>query len=171
MKEVNSSKKKLFSHDLQTKQLTIGWREWVSFPQLGIPAIKAKIDTGARTSAIHAFNIKHLVKDGIPHVKFDIKPLQDNNRVIKTCCLPILNERVVTSSNGQKEERITVQTPVLMGGVRWPIDITLTNRDFMSFRMLLGRQAMKFHAVIPRRSFLLGRHNPKKAESLYFDPI
>lgn len=153
------------------EQMTIGWREWVSFPLLGIPGIKAKIDTGARTSAIHAFNIERSMMGGVPHVTFDVKPLQNNDQVIKTCCLPILNERVVTSSNGQKEERITVRTTIALGGVRWPIDLTLTNRDFMSFRMLLGRQAMKFHTVIPRRSYIQGRYSPKKAEALYFTTI
>lgn len=151
--------------------MTIGWREWVSFPHLGIPGIKAKIDTGARTSAIHAFNIERSVVEGIPHVTFDVHPLQNNEEVVKTCCLPILNERMVTSSNGQKEQRITVRTTVGLGGVRWPIDLTLTNRDIMSFRMLLGRQAMKFHAVIPRRSFLQGRYSPKKAHAMYFETI
>lgn len=151
--------------------MTIGWREWVSFPLLGIPGVKAKIDTGARTSAIHAFNIKRSLKDGVPYVNFDIHPLQNNDQVVKSCCLPILNERVVTSSNGQKEERITVRTTISLGGVRWPIDLTLTNRDVMSFRMLLGRQAMRFHAVIPRRSFLQGRYSPTKARALYFETI
>jgi hypothetical protein len=145
------------SDDIQTELLKVGWREWASLPGLGIPAIKVKIDTGAKTSALHAFEMETFTKDGISFVRFLAHPLQRNNKVGIPCELPILEERVVKSSNGQKERRITVMTPIRIGHREWDIELTLTNRDLMSYRMLLGRQAMSQVIVFPTSSFLQGK--------------
>jgi hypothetical protein len=133
----------------------IGWREWVTLPELGIEKIKAKVDTGARTSALHAFSLKPFKENGRDRIHFDIHPLQHNTDKIITCTADIIDLRWVSDSGGHKEERYVVQTPVIIGGQSWPIEITLTERDTMLFRMLLGRSAIrKRYFVNPARSFL-----------------
>ena len=133
----------------------VGWREWVSLPQLGIDKIKAKVDTGARTSALHAFALKPFKENGIDRISFDIHPLQHNTDKIITCTADIIDLRWVSDSGGHREERFVIQTPVNMGEGSWPIEITLTERDTMLFRMLLGRSAIrKRYFVNPARSFL-----------------
>jgi hypothetical protein len=133
----------------------IGWREWVSLPQLGIDKIKAKVDTGARTSALHAFSLKPFKENGRDRIHFDIHPLQHNTDKIITCTADIIDLRWVSDSGGHREERFVIHTPVEMGGASWPIEITLTERDTMLFRMLLGRSAIrKRYFVNPARSFL-----------------
>ena len=135
----------------------LGWREWIALPDLGIDAIKAKVDTGARTSALHAFRIKTFEEDGVRRVRFQVHPLQRRKRPSIECEAEVIDERRVTSSNGQKELRLVIKTPIEIGGKTWPVELTLTNRDEMSFRMLLGRQAVRGHAIIdPGRSFCAG---------------
>ena len=132
----------------------LGWREWVALPELGIEAIKAKIDTGARTSALHAYKIQTFEVDGQRRVQFVVHPVQRRKLPQVECVADVVDERMVTSSNGQRELRLVIRTPIEIGGKSWPIEITLTNRDVMSFRMLLGRQALRKHALIdPGRSF------------------
>ncbi len=137
---------------------TIGWREWVSFPDLGVDQIKAKIDTGARSSALHAFDIQcYKTKTGILRAKFILHPLQRNNKYCIPCHADVIDQRYVKSSSGQKELRTTILTNLQMGERVWPIEITLTNRDSMGFRLLIGRTALrKKFLVDPQRSYLSG---------------
>jgi len=144
-------------------KLLVGWREWVVLPQLGIDAIKAKIDTGARTSAVHAFNIEPFHKDGEYWVRFDVHPLQRNDEVYKTCEAEVVDYRWVTNSGGGKEKRFVIVTMLRVGSDAWPIEVTLTDRDQMGFRMLLGRTAMERRLVVdPALSYCLGKSRRKK---------
>ena len=145
------------------KLLTFGWREWVSLPDLGIPMIKAKIDTGARTSALHAFEVRPYSEDGRDRVEFRMHPLQKDNETVVTCVADVLDIRTVTDSGGHKEERFAIRTTLSIGAHSWPIDATLTSRDDMLFRMLLGRTAIKGYAhVNPARSYIVGKKRRKK---------
>lgn len=143
----------------------IGWREWVSLPELGLPALKAKVDTGARTSALHAFDIQpYDGADGQRRVRFKTHPMQGGTEIVRECDCILVDERCVTSSNGQKEKRCVIKTPIERGDIRADIEITLTSRSDMEFRMLLGRTAMREMkvAVDPTKSFLLGRVSKPK---------
>lgn len=143
----------------------IGWREWVSFPDLGIDKIKAKIDTGARTSALHAFALKRISVNGKSRIQFDIHPIQHNTDSIITCIADVVDKRFVTDSGGHAEERYVIETLISLAGISWPIEVTLTERENMLFRMLLGRSAIKKRFIInPARSFLLSGKSkaPKK---------
>lgn len=141
---------------------TVGWREWAALPELDIPAIKVKVDTGARTSALHAFEVNTFERDGSEWVRFRLHPLQDNTEHECVCECPVIDRRVVSDSGGHREERVVIATQIEFGGRRWPIEMTLTDRDSMRFRMLLGRTAMDGLVVDPSASFLLGgnRHKP-----------
>lgn len=136
----------------------VGWREWVELPELDIAAIKAKIDTGARTSALHAFRVRPYLRDGIEMVEFRVHPMQRRREPEVLCNVPVHDRRWVVSSNGQKERRIVIRTTLRIGEEHWPIEITLTDRDPMGFRMLLGREALRRRIVVdPGRSYCLGR--------------
>ncbi len=142
--------------------LTLGWREWVSLPDLGLGHIKAKVDTGARTSAIHAFSVRTFSEDGRERVEFLVHPIQKDTDTVVTCLADVLDRRVVSDSGGHKEERIVIKTQLDIGGHAWPIEATLTARDDMLFRMLIGRTAINKRAVVnPARSYVVG----KKPES------
>ena len=143
----------------------IGWREWVALPDLGVDRIKAKIDTGARTSAIHAFEIKPFERNGGKYVSFLLHPVQHRRQPVVACEARVIDERTVTSSNGEREQRYVVETGVKLGDQTWPIEMTLTNRDEMGFRMLLGRRAVRRRFVVdPGSSFKLsGKRAGKKA--------
>lgn len=137
--------------------LIIGWREWVGLPELGIAHIKAKVDTGARTSALHAFSVKPFRKAGSRWVRFKVHPLQKDADVEVTCTAEVIDRRVVSDSGGHREQRDVIATEVVLGPQRWPIELTLTDRETMLFRMLLGRTAL--HArflVAPGRSYRVG---------------
>lgn len=137
------------------KYPTIGWREWVNLPELGIPHIKAKIDTGARTSALHAFSLKVFTENGKNKITFDIHPLQHDTNTVVTCVADIIDKRIVTDSGGHSEERYVILTPITIAGQSWPIEITLTERENMLFRMLIGRSALRKRFVVnPARSFV-----------------
>lgn len=145
-------------------KIEIGWREWLALPDLNISAIKAKIDTGARTSALHAFFVEPFMQDGCEMVRFGVHPLQDRDDIEIICEYPIKDYRQVSDSGGHKEMRYVIEVMVQLGENRWPIEMTLTNRDSMKFRMLLGRTAMSGITVIPDKSFLFGR--PQQNPSL-----
>ncbi len=136
-------------------KLIIGWREWAALPELGVERIKAKIDTGARTSAIHAFDIEVSKKKGRDWVRFAIHPYQKDDTKIQMCTCPVLDIRIITNSGGAREQRVVIETQLSLGNFSWPIEVTLTNRDVMGFRMLVGRTAIKGQFLVdPGRSFL-----------------
>ncbi len=136
----------------------IGWREWVSLPELGIERIKVKVDTGARTSAIHAFEVEEFFDAGVKMVRFSLHPLQKRNDIVQTCVAPVVDERMVSDSGGHREKRYVIRSQILLGEHQWPIEITLTNRDTMLFRMLLGRTALAGKFLIqPESSYLFGK--------------
>jgi hypothetical protein len=133
----------------------IGWREWVALPTLGVPAIKAKVDTGARSSALHAFDLEHFHRNGTTMVRFQAHPIQRDDRYIVSVEAVLLEERWVRNSGGQEELRPVIETTVQVGGQIWPIELTLTNRDVMGFRLLLGRQAVRRRYLVdPGHSYL-----------------
>ncbi len=134
----------------------LGWREWISLPDLGITSIKAKVDTGARTSALHAFDVSLVEVDGVKTVRFKIHPLQRDSDTVVECEAPLLDEREVRDSGGHSEMRYVIETRIAIGAAIHLAEVTLTNRDSMGFRMLIGRTAMKGHYLVdPGRSYLL----------------
>ncbi len=152
------------------EQRFIGWREWLALPELGVPAIKAKIDTGARTSALHTFVIEPYLDRGRSMVRFGVHPLQRRRDVELFCRAEVVDRRAVTSSNGQRETRYVIRTPMELAGRRWPVELTLTNRDTLNFRMLLGRTALQGVFIDPAASYLAGRalakaYRPKRRRS------
>lgn len=147
--------------------LVVGWREWIHLPELGIRMIKAKVDTGARTSSLHAENIAIVHRGQERRVAFTVFPMQRNREKGMAVELPLIDERWVRSSNGIRELRPVIRTEVDIGGRVWPIELTLTRRDLMGFRMLLGRQALRGHAAIdPARSFINRKAKKKRRPSL-----
>jgi ribosomal protein S6--L-glutamate ligase len=120
----------------------LGWEEWVALPELGLPAIKAKVDTGARTSALHAYFVEPYGSKRKPMVRFGVHPIPRRADLEIECCAAVIDRRHVTSSNGERENRYVIRTPVRIGEREWDIEVTLTNRESMNYRMLLGRQAI-----------------------------
>lgn len=152
---------------LQSK-IILGSEEWCSLPELGIPTIKARVDSGAKTSALHAINIAPFLKEGQNWVKFDINPIQNNVKTIIHCEAPLIDKRVVKSSSGFREQRYVIQTSLEIGQSKWLIEMTLTNRDSMGFRMLLGREAMSGRVLVdPEQQYLLGQPTPDNLKEVY----
>ncbi len=149
---------------------TLGWREWVSLPELGLPVIKAKIDTGARTSALHAFGVERYRQSGRDRVRFQIHPIQRDFETVVVGSALLKDERLVKDSGGHIEMRYVIETTLQIGQASWPIELTLTNRDSMRFRMLVGRQAIKNTFLVnPARSYLQGKRKGKSITRYYYD--
>ncbi|NJN31742.1 MAG: ATP-dependent zinc protease [Synechococcales cyanobacterium RM1_1_8] len=135
----------------------VGWREWIALPGLGLDRIKAKVDTGARSSALHATNLKSFRQDGKSMVRFEVYPIQHSRAGLVIVETELIDERSVRSSSGKAQIRPVIRTALSLGRKRWPIELTLTNRDAMGFRMLIGRQAIRKRFVVdPGRSYLQG---------------
>ncbi len=144
----------------------LGWREWVTLPQWNIKKIKAKLDTGARTSALHAEDVEIISKGNKTKVRFRVCPRQNSKKRTKTVTANLLGWRLVRSSTGTVTERPVVVTELKIGEQSWPIEVTLVNRDIMGFRMLIGRQALRRRFVIdPGRSFLAKKPSLSLIES------
>ena len=139
----------------------IGWEEWVGLPELKLPAIKAKVDTVAKTSALHVFMVEKIIEDDNEKVRFGIHPVPERPEIEIFCKAHLVDEREVISSNGQIELRYVIRTMAQFGKKKWPIEITLTDRENMAYRMLIGRSAMDTRLiVVPGKSFLLGVQTP-----------
>lgn len=136
-------------------------------PDLGLPAIKAKVDTGAKTSALHTFKIDSFSENGENFVRFWVHPLQRNGELVHECVAAIKDERLVSDSGGHKELRYIIETRIRIGHKDWLIDMSLTNRDTMRFRMLLGRRAMTGNTLVdPNVSYINGRLKAKRLYNL-----
>lgn len=151
--------------DASTPLPTIGWREYVSLPDLKIPAIKVKVDTGARSSSLHAFEMELFSHKGLEYVRFKIHPRQRNDTRVVEVETPVFDMRRVKSSSGESSVRPVIVTRVELMGVAWPIELTLANRDQMGFRMLLGREAIRGRMLVdPGRSYFGGKPKRKKVK-------
>ncbi|SFU37727.1 ribosomal protein S6--L-glutamate ligase [Pustulibacterium marinum] len=150
-------------------KIVVGSEEWVKLPKINIPAIKVRVDSGAKTSALHAVNIEPFVKDGEHWVRYDVYPLQSNGKTVVHCESPIADKRVIKSSTGTKEHRYVIKSSLHIGEDEiWEIELTLTNRDSMGYRMLLGREAMMGRILVdPESSFLLGDLDDDELKSVY----
>jgi len=150
----------------EESRLTVGWREWVAFPGLNLPAVKAKIDTGARTSALHAFEIAKVADaSGQEFVEFSVHPLQRTDTVVRHCRAPLIDIREVTDSGGHTQERYFVSVQLQLGGRLREIEMTLTQRHDMLFRLLVGRTALAPDVLVdPSLSYVCGRMS---ARTLY----
>lgn len=142
----------------------IGWREWVSLPDLNLSAIKAKVDTGAKTSSIHAFDITlHKNPGKKTYVHFKVHPIQNDTSLEVKCKAPLVDQRVITDSGGHKEERYVIKTWLHLGNMRKRVEVTLTNRETMKYRMLIGRAALKEFYIDPTQSYLTGKTQKQKS--------
>ena len=147
----------------KSKLLVIGWREIVALPQLDISSIKAKIDTGARSSALHAFHLQKFQRDGQAMIRFQVHPYQRDSKHAVTTEAKLLEHRKVRNSGGEAQLRPVILTTVELGGKQWEIELTLTNRDVMGFRMLLGRQAVRHRFLVdPGKSYIQSRQHKEK---------
>lgn len=152
----------------EISKIIVGSEEWCVFPNLGVPAIKARVDSGAKTSSMHAFNINKFRRNGESWVSFEVHPLQNDRRTVIRCERPVLDKRVVKSSSGVSETRYVIGATIKVGIESWDIELTLANRDSMGFRMLLGREAMHGRILVdPSLSFCLGKVTKDTLEELY----
>ncbi|GJM25579.1 MAG: hypothetical protein DHS20C16_19940 [Phycisphaerae bacterium] len=151
---MNKSKKKALA--------VIGWREWVEMPDLGIKRVKAKIDTGARSSSLHAFDIKTVDRKGRTFVNFRVHPLQRNSKETIECQAEVLEYRLIRSSTGHAQKRPVIVTEICVLGETWPVEVTLANRDDMGFRMLLGREAVRGRFMVDCGKSFYGGQPPRE---------
>ena len=148
--------------------LYVGWQEWASLPELQLPLIKAKVDTGAKTSSLHAFDIVPFRRRSKDYVRFKIHPLQNNQRLTVTCEAPLLDYRAVMSSNGSREQRYVVETLLGLANHQWRIQLTLSNREPLRFRMLLGREALAQKVIVdPAKKLFLGKVTKQQQRYAY----
>jgi len=145
---------------------TVGWREWVTLPSLGIRTIKAKLDTGARTSALHAWDVTAYHEDGEAWVRFTAHPRQRDDTLEVNCTARLLDRRWVTTSGGKREKRYVIGAMLGVDNEAWPIELTLTNRDEMGFRLLIGREAMRGRLIVdPISSYVTGTSHVARGEA------
>ena len=154
----------------QPKLVVLGWREWTALPDLRVRSIKAKLDTGARTSSLHAFRMHRYTVDGREMVRFEIHPVQRSSAATVEVETPVLGERSVRDSGGRVEVRPLIETTLELNGLRWPIELTLTRRDEMGFRMLLGRQALRGRVLVDPAASFLGEQPRGQASRKVSDP-
>ncbi|MEJ6581958.1 MAG: ATP-dependent zinc protease [Akkermansiaceae bacterium] len=145
--------------------LTIGWREWVSLPEVGIAAIKAKIDSGARTSCLHTAEYEIFQKGGVDWVRFTVHPIKRHNEVETHAEAEVVDYRIVRDSGGHEEKRPFIRTTMHIGNQTWRIEVSLSNRENMKFRMLLGRTGMAQRAVIDCSKSYLTKSKPLSKKS------
>jgi len=149
-------------------KIIVGSAEWCAFTNLAIPAIRARVDSGAKTSSIHAFNISQFKRDNSPWVTFEVHPIQYDRRTVVRCEAAVIDRRNIRSSNGTTEKRFVIRTPITIGNETWDIELTLTNRDSMGFRMLLGREAMQGRMLVdPATKSHLGEVLKDELQELY----
>lgn len=154
--------------DHHPPKILLGWQEWCALPKLRIPAIKTKMDTGAKTAALHASEIEPFHRQGQSFVRFNVHPLQRNHLLQQHCTAPIVDQRLITNSGGHKELRYIIHTRIHLGTLAWDIEVSLTNRDPMVFRMLLGREALKGHSIIdPAKILCQGKMKNVDLRKLY----
>ncbi len=152
----------------QDSDILIGWQEWCALPKLHLPAIKAKIDTGAKTSALHAYDIRPFHRHGELFAHFKVHPLQRREDLEIECTAHVIDHRVIMNSGGYKELRYVIRTDILLGTLKWEIDISLTNREPLAFRMLLGRDALAHHFLIePGKKLYQGKYSKRQITRLY----
>ena len=138
--------------------MIIGACEWVALPELGVNQLRARVDTGAKSCALHAMDIEQIERDGITYATFRVPIGRHEATRWQRCEARVRRIRRVRNTSGELEERLTIRTPLVIGHSRWEVDITLTNRERMHYRMLLGRTAMENHALVyPARTFLQGK--------------
>ncbi|TDG15773.1 ATP-dependent zinc protease [Seongchinamella unica] len=148
---------------MNADKVILGWREWLGFPDLGISSIKAKVDTGARTSCLHAFYVEPFEREGADWIRFGIHPNQRDNETEVHCEAAVRDRRVVRDSGGHEETRYVIETTITVGDQRLSAEVTLTDRDSMKFRALLGRTAIRRNYLVdPGRSFVQGRRKKRK---------
>jgi ribosomal protein S6--L-glutamate ligase len=153
------------------QKIIVGSEEWCSFPALGIPAIKARVDSGAKTSSIHAFNIHTFRRGGVLWVSFEVHPLQKNRQTVLRCERPVTDKRAVKSSSGVAETRYVISTMMKVEEEVWEVELTLANRDSMGYRMLLGREAMKGRILVdPELSLCLNEPTKQQLTNWYGTP-
>ncbi|MEQ9693552.1 30S ribosomal protein S6--L-glutamate ligase [Shimia sp. SDUM112013] len=155
------------SQSANSSPLKLGWEEWISLPDLGLPAMRAKVDTGARTSSLHATDIEPFGSARKPRVRFTVHPIPGNDDLVIPCSAEIKDRREITSSNGESEMRFVIESLLSIGGKSWPVELTLTDRRGMALHMLLGRQALgEDVAVVPAERFC----QPELDYSVYSSP-
>lgn len=155
MSKTDASNKKLKKKKKSSTRPVVGWREWIGLPSFGVDKIKVKVDTGARTSALHAHRITKFTKDNATYVRFFVHPTQRKKKPEIECTALVVDERDVKNSGGKATKRFVIRTQIKVGDATWPIELTLTNRDEMGFRMLLGRQAVRRRFLVdPGRSYV-----------------
>ena len=153
-------------------KIIVGSEEWISLPELNIPVIKVRVDSGAKTSSLHAVNISPFQRNNETWVSFDVFPIQDNGKKVISCEAIVIDKRIVKSSTGNRENRFVIKTPLNINDITWDVEVTLTNRDSMGYRMLLGREAMSGRIIVdPESKFLLGLKSDDEVNDKYLRTI
>ena len=149
-------------------KIIVGSEEWCSFPDAGLPTIKAQVDSGAATSALHAINITPFERQGSPWVSFEAHPLHGDRTVVVRHEAPVQGKRDVRNSGGSVETRYVIKERLVLGEQSWEVELTLANRDAMGYRMLPGCQAMVGHILVdPEGSHHLREISPEESRALY----